>query len=129
MRLVSYDARSGRRRATRQRPRRGANRHGCRWRCLQDPVAALLRAADGTPKRLGRTGAERDALVAFLGTLTDSSFLTAVRFSNPFAPGSITPPTGPTITMKNNTFSPATVTVPAGAVVSFLNIDNELQPA
>src|SRR4029079_16049476 len=86
---------------------------------------SLLRAADGTPKRLGLTGAERGALVAFLGTLTDSSFLTAVRFSNPFAPGSITPPTGPTITMKNNTFSPTTVTVPAGAVVSFLNIDNE----
>jgi cytochrome c peroxidase len=85
----------------------------------------LLRAADGTPKRLGLTSAERDALVAFLGTLTDSSFLTAVRFSNPFAPGSITPPTGPTITMKNNTFSPTTVIVPAGAVVSFLNIDNE----
>ena len=89
----------------------------------------LLRAADGTPKRLGLTGAERDALVAFLGTLTDSSFLTAVRFSNPFAPGSITPPTGPTITMKNNSFSPATVTVPAGAVVSFLNIDNEWHTA
>jgi len=90
---------------------------------------SLLRAADGTPKRLGLTGAERDALVAFLGTLTDSSFLTAVRFSNPFAPGSITPPTGPTITMKNNTFSPTEVTVPAGAVVSFLNIDNEWHTA
>ena len=89
----------------------------------------LLRAGDGTPKRLGLTSAERDALVAFLGTLTDSSFLTAVRFSNPFAPGSITPPTGPTITMKNNAFSPATVTVPAGAVVSFLNIDNEWHTA
>ena len=85
----------------------------------------LLRAADGTPKRLGLTSAERDALVAFLGALTDSSFLTSSRFSNPFAPGSTGAPIGPTITMKANSFSPAFVTVPAGAVVSFLNIDNE----
>ena len=89
----------------------------------------LLRAADGTPKRLGLTAAERDALVAFLGTLTDSTFLTSPRFSNPFASGSTAAPTGPTITMKNNTFSPTQVTVPAGAVVSFLNIDNEWHTA
>jgi cytochrome c peroxidase len=89
----------------------------------------LLRAADGTPKRLGLTSAERDALVAFLGALTDSTFLTSPRFSNPFAPGSIAAPTGPTITMKANTFSPNTVVVPAGAVVSFLNIDNEWHTA
>jgi len=89
----------------------------------------LLRAADGTPKRLGLTAAERDALVAFLGTLTDSTFLTSPRFSNPFASGSTAAPTGPTITMKNNTFSPTEVTVPAGAVVSFLNIDNEWHTA
>ena len=89
----------------------------------------LLRAADGTPKRLGLTAAERDALVAFLGTLTDSTFLTSPRFSNPFASGSTDAPTGPTITMKNNTFSPTEVTVPAGAVVSFLNIDNEWHTA
>jgi len=88
-----------------------------------------LRAADGTPKRLGLTSAERDALVAFLGALTDSSFLTSPRFSNPFAPRSIAAPTGPTITMKANTFSPSFVTVPAGAVVSFLNIDNEWHTA
>jgi plastocyanin len=84
-----------------------------------------LRASDGTPKRFGLTSAERDACVAFLGTLTDSSFLTAPRFSNPFARGSIGPPTGPTITLKANSFSPREVIVQAGAVVSFLNIDNE----
>jgi cytochrome c peroxidase len=89
----------------------------------------LLRAADGTPKRLGLTSAERDALVAFLGTLTDSTFLTSPRFSNPFAPGSIAAPAGPTITMKANSFSPREVIVPAGAVVSFLNIDNEWHTA
>jgi cytochrome c peroxidase len=88
-----------------------------------------LRAADGTPKRLGLTSAERDALVAFLGTLTDSSFLASPRFSNPFVPGSIAAPTGPTITMKANAFSPTFITVKAGAVVSFLNIDNEWHTA
>jgi cytochrome c peroxidase len=88
-----------------------------------------LRAADGTPKRLGLTPGERDALVAFLGALTDSTFLTSPRFSNPFAPGSIAAPTGPTITMKGNAFSPREVIVPAGAVVSFLNVDNEWHTA
>jgi cytochrome c peroxidase len=88
-----------------------------------------LRAADGTPKRLGLTSAERDALVAFLGALTDSTFLTSPRFSNPFVSGSVVMPAGPTITMKANSFSPKEVVVPAGAVVSFLNIDNEWHTA
>ena len=43
-----------------------------------------LRNPDGTPKRLNLTPAQKGALVAFLGTLTDSTFLTAPRFSNPF---------------------------------------------
>jgi cytochrome c peroxidase len=89
----------------------------------------LLRAADGTPKRLGLTSAERDALVAFLGALTDSTFLTSPRFSNPFVSGSTVMPAGPTITMKANSFSPREVVVTAGAVVSFLNIDNEWHTA
>jgi plastocyanin len=88
-----------------------------------------LRAADGTPKRLGLTAAERDALVAFLGALTDSTFLTSPRFSNPFVSGSIVAPAGPTITMKGNSFSPKEVVVRAGGVVSFLNIDNEWHTA
>jgi cytochrome c peroxidase len=43
-----------------------------------------LRAPDGTPKRLHLTSEEREALVAFLKTLTDPTFLTAERFSDPF---------------------------------------------
>jgi cytochrome c peroxidase len=43
-----------------------------------------LRAPDGTPKRLYLTSAERDALVAFLNTLTDPAFLTAEKLSDPF---------------------------------------------
>lgn len=39
---------------------------------------------NGLPQRLNLSAAERSALVAFLGTLTDNTFLTDVRFSNPF---------------------------------------------
>jgi cytochrome c peroxidase len=39
---------------------------------------------NGGPQRLNLSAAERSALVAFLGTLTDNTFLTDVRFSNPF---------------------------------------------
>jgi cytochrome c peroxidase len=92
-------------------------------------LAPSLRAPDGSPRRLGLTSAERDALVAFLGTLTDSTFLTSPRFSNPFASGNGAAPTGPTITLQANSFKPASVTVPAGAVVSFVNIDNEWHTA
>ena len=38
------------------------------------------------PVRLNLTGAEIDALVAFLHTLTDTAFLTALKFADPFAP-------------------------------------------
>jgi hypothetical protein len=34
--------------------------------------------------RLNLSAAERTSLVAFLGTLTDNTFLADVRFSNPF---------------------------------------------
>ena len=43
-----------------------------------------LRAPGGQPLRLNLTAADRTSLVAFLGTLTDSTFLTDVRFANPF---------------------------------------------
>lgn len=46
----------------------------------------LLRAADGTPLRLGLSPADRAALVAFLRTLTDDSLATDPRFADPFAP-------------------------------------------
>jgi cytochrome c peroxidase len=43
-----------------------------------------LRASDGSPRRLNLEPEQRDALVAFLNTLTDPAFLTAERFSDPF---------------------------------------------
>jgi cytochrome c peroxidase len=43
-----------------------------------------LRAPDGSPRRLHLAPAQRDALVAFLNTLTDPAFLRAERFSDPF---------------------------------------------
>jgi cytochrome c peroxidase len=43
-----------------------------------------LRGPNGVPKRLNLTQAEKDALVAFLGTLTDSTFLKDPRLSSPF---------------------------------------------
>lgn len=45
---------------------------------LRDPFT------QSSPKRLNLTSAEKDALVAFLKTLTDSEFAQDVRFSNPF---------------------------------------------
>jgi len=38
------------------------------------------------PKRLNLSQAQRDALVAFMHTLTDSTFLTAPKFASPFPP-------------------------------------------
>lgn len=43
-----------------------------------------LRGPGGQPQRLNLSAAEKSALVAFLGTLTDPTFLTDVRFGNPF---------------------------------------------
>ena len=43
-----------------------------------------LRASDGSPRRLNLRPEQRDALVAFLNTLTDPAFLKAERFSDPF---------------------------------------------
>ncbi len=48
-------------------------------------LSSHLKAPDGTPRRMGLTAAEKAAMVAFLRTLTDSTFLTAPKFSNPFA--------------------------------------------
>jgi cytochrome c peroxidase len=42
-----------------------------------------LRTPSG-PKRLNLTQQQRDALVAYLRSLTDQTFLTALRFANPF---------------------------------------------
>lgn len=43
-----------------------------------------LRRRDGAPRALGLSAAQKKALVAYLKTLTDSAFLTAPRFSDPF---------------------------------------------
>jgi cytochrome c peroxidase len=45
-----------------------------------------LRAPGGAPKQLNLTATQKAALVAYLGTLTDPTFLTAAKFSNPFSP-------------------------------------------
>jgi len=46
-----------------------------------------LREADGSPRRLRLTSDQVDALVAFLEALTDSAFLHAPKFSDPFVCG------------------------------------------
>lgn len=43
-----------------------------------------LRSPDGSVRRLGLTPEEVSALIAFLESLTDSTFLTAKKFSDPF---------------------------------------------
>ena len=84
-----------------------------------------LRAANGAPKKLGLSANDKVALVAFLKTLTDSTFLTAPRFANPFAPASL-PPTPPnaTVTIQATAYHPATLVVARNTVVSWTNLDN-----
>jgi len=55
--------------------------HGVRADPFLDP---RLREADGSPRRLHLTPQQDTALVAFLESLSDSTFLRAERFSNPF---------------------------------------------
>src|SRR6185503_800207 len=45
-----------------------------------------MRNTTGAPRRLGLTVTQRDALVAFLRTLTDNALMTDARFANPFPP-------------------------------------------
>jgi cytochrome c peroxidase len=47
-------------------------------------LSSFLRAPDGSPRHMNLTAAEKAAMEAFLRTLTDSTFLTAPKFSNPF---------------------------------------------
>lgn len=58
-------------------------------------LSSHLRAADGTPRRMGLTAEDKAAMVAFLHTLTDSAFLTAPKFSNPFVHSAASPAIGP----------------------------------
>jgi cytochrome c peroxidase len=88
-----------------------------------------LRARDGSPKQLGLTSTEKAALVAFLKTLTDSTFLHAGEFANPFAPAGGPPPpppgtSGATVIMQATAYHPAALTVAPGTVVTWTNLDN-----
>lgn len=47
-------------------------------------LAPQLRNPDGTPRRLNLTTEQKNALVAFLKTLTDNSIITDEKFSSPF---------------------------------------------
>jgi cytochrome c peroxidase len=71
--------------------------HDGRFAALRDVVAFYdhgvvaspgldrrLRSTDGAPRRLHLTERQQESLVAFLVALTDSSFLRAERFSDPF---------------------------------------------
>jgi plastocyanin len=82
-----------------------------------------MKTPDGTPRRLGLTASQKAAIVAFLGTLTDSAFVTAPKFANPFPPDTGGPPAGTTVTMQANAFHPGTLTVAPGAVVTWTNLD------
>lgn len=50
-----------------------------------------MRGVDGSPRRLNLSPAQKAALVAFMHTLTDSAFLSAPRFADPFAPAAVAP--------------------------------------
>lgn len=99
---------------------------------------ARLKAADGSPKRLGLTAAEKAALVAYLNTLTDSTFLTAPRFASPFVAGTAAPPTVPpptsvtttaAVTIQNTAYHPPAITVAPGTSIVFTNLDNQRHSA
>lgn len=90
-----------------------------------------LKAVDGTPKRLGLTASQKAALVAFLKTLTDSTMLTATRFSSPFV-AAVTPTVPPIppatpsadVTIQATAYHPPDIVVDAGAVITWTNLDN-----
>ncbi len=93
----------------------------------------LLKAADGAPKRLGLSADQKAALVAFLKTLTDSTFLKDPRFSDPFI-GVPIPPPPPSpgtaaITIQGNAYHPASLSIARGSIISFTNMDNRRHSA
>ncbi len=93
-----------------------------------------LKSADGTPKRLGLTAAQKSALVAFMRTLTDSTFLTAARFASPFTAAPLPPVTTPApltgaVTLQFTAYHPASITVGKGARITFTNLDNQRHSA
>ncbi|MEC9343000.1 MAG: cytochrome c peroxidase [Pseudomonadota bacterium] len=58
--------------------------HYARGIAPNENLAAELRDADGSPARLELSEADRDALVAFLRTLTDETMLNDPRLADPF---------------------------------------------
>jgi cytochrome c peroxidase len=82
-----------------------------------------LKAPDGTPRRLRLTPGQKAALVVFLQTLTDTAFVTAPRFANPFPPAPGGPPPATTVTIQTIAYHPATLTVKPGTVVTWTNLD------
>lgn len=94
------------------------------------------------PRRLNLTTAQKASLVAFLNTLTDSTFLTAERFADPFVPAAgapvsppatpstpATPPSAPptltaSVIIRATAYNPATITVSPGTVITWMNLDN-----
>ena len=90
---------------------------------------ARLKAPDGSPRRLGLSPAQKSSLVAFLKSLTDTAFLTAPRFANPFVAPVVAPPPAAAVTIQSNSFTPSTLTVGPGTVVAFTNLDNSRHSA
>ncbi|MEM7359434.1 MAG: cytochrome c peroxidase [Pseudomonadota bacterium] len=54
-------------------------------------LTSPLRGMDGEPIQFNFSGQEKDALIAFLGTLTDYSMLADEKFSDPFNQPNVTP--------------------------------------
>lgn len=50
------------------------------------PLDRILRESTGTPLRLGLSTDDKDALEAFLQSMTDCEFLEDPKFSQPFPP-------------------------------------------
>ncbi|MDQ6612725.1 MAG: putative Ig domain-containing protein, partial [Gemmatimonadota bacterium] len=106
-----------------------------------------LRNADGSPRRLNMSASQKAAVIAYLKTLTDSTFLTAPRFSSPFVPEVVTlppttapPPVPPTtvppqtipntaVTIQFTAYHPPTVTVSKGSAITITNLDNSRHSA
>lgn len=101
-----------------------------------------MRTPNGPPLRLNMTPAEKQALVAFMRTLTDSTFLADARFSNPYVnqvnqdTALTLPPVPPigapltgAVTIQFNSFRPSSLTVGRGAVISYTNLDNSAHGA
>ena len=89
---------------------------------------ARLKALDGAPLRLNLTAVQKVQLVAFLKTLTDSAFLTAPKFGNPFVTTIVTPAAA-AVSIQANSYHPLTITVAPGAVITFTNLDNSRHSA